>query len=352
MYWNSFVKNGVKIYLWMFLILFVLSFVVGCSNDEDEEDIIGNWVELSDFEGVARSDAVVFTIGNKAYVGTGYDGTDRLRDLWEYDPELNNWTRKADFPGVPRSGAVGFGTDSKGYVGLGYDGTNKLKDFWEYDPVTNKWDSIPEFGGSARYSAVAFSINNKGYVGTGYDGNNLKDFWEYDPATKKWTQIISLPGAKRRDAVAFVIDGKAYICTGVNNGTYEDDLWEYDPATQTWSKKRDISDKSDDEYDDEYYSIVGANKVAFAINGKGYVVTGGQGTAGTYTWEYDPKADLWTEKTALEASGRIEAVGFALGDMGYVATGRTGSYYLDDLWGFRPNVEQVDFDKPGYITSP
>ena len=331
----------------------LLLFISGCGTDNssDDSDTIGNWIELSDFEGVPRSDAVAINIGNKAYVGTGYDGSDRLNDFWEYDPAVNNWTRKADFPGVARNGAVGFGTDSKGYIGTGYDGVNKLNDFWEYDPVANTWRQISDFGGSARYGAVAFSLDNKGYVGTGYDGNALKDFWEYDPAIDQWTQKLSLGGGKRRDAVAFVIDGKGYVCTGIDNGVYEDDFWEYDPTAEQWTRKRDVTNNSDEDYDDDYSYIVGINKISFSIDGKGYVATGGTGTADTYVWEYDPTTDLWEIKTSLEASGRIEAVGFAIGDIGYITTGRNSSYYFDDLWGFEPNIEQNDLDKI-FIVAP
>jgi len=318
----------------------------GCKDEEgNDEELVGNWMELSDFEGIPRSDAVAFTIGNKAYVGTGFDGDDRLNDFWEYDPQLNNWTRKADFPGIARSGAVGFGTDTKGYIGTGYDGTNKLKDFWEYDPATDAWTQVADFEGSARYGAVAFAIDNKGYVGTGYDGNSLKDFWQYDPSTNQWNQKISLIGGKRRDAAAFVIDGKGYICTGIDNGVYENDFLEYNPITNEWNKKRSIANLSDDDYDDDYSSIIGVNKAAFSLNGKGYIATGGTSTAEAYVWEYDPSTDLWQEKTSLEASSRVEALGFAIGDLGYVTTGRNSSYYFDDLWGFKPGSDQVDLDK-------
>jgi len=63
---------------------------LGCDDSEDDDDeLIGNWFELSDFEGTPRSGAVVFCINDKAYIGTGYDGTDRLNDFWRYDPRRN-----------------------------------------------------------------------------------------------------------------------------------------------------------------------------------------------------------------------------------------------------------------------
>ena len=333
--------------------LIVLS-AAGCKKDSesDTSDLVGNWFKRSDFEGVPRSAAVAFTIGTRAYVCLGYDGKDRLTDLWEFDTEINNWVRKADFPGAARTGAVAFAIGSKGYVGTGYDGTTRLKDFYEFDPATNSWARVADFGGTARYGAVGFAISGKGFLCSGDDGNFQKDLWAYDRTSDQWTQNVSLSGAKRRSAVAFVIDGKAYVCTGVNNGAYENDLWAYDPTTNAWTGKRAIANVSSDEYDDDYADIVGTSKVAFVIGSKGYVATGGQGTTGSSVWEYDPASDLWTGRTGLEASARMEAVGFAIGIHGYIATGRSGSYYFDDLWGFEPGATQVDLDKPGTIVDP
>ncbi len=321
----------------------ILAFFLACDYEEDEE-LLGNWVELSDFEGIPRSDAAVFTIGNKAYVATGYDGDDRLQDVWAYDVDNNNWEQVADFPGTARNGAVGFSINGKGYIGTGYDGDDPLGDFWEYDPTTDVWTQKADFGGSARYGAVGFAIDGKGYIGTGYDGYMLKDFYAYDPETDTWEKILSIPGSKRKDAIAFVIDGKAYVGTGIDNGTYENDFFEFDPETGSWTEKREISDVSDDDYDDDYY-IVRIEAVGFSVGSLGYVATGGAGTVGNDVWEYDPSKDIWEQKTSVEGSSRIEAVGFGIGDRGYVTTGRSSStYYFDDLWGFDAFDEQEDYD--------
>ena len=288
----------------MFLSVLLMFVTTGCS-DDDNDDLMGNWVELSDYDGNARSGAVSFVIGDKAYVGLGYDGEarDSVPDFYSYDANRNEWSQIADFPGIGRSGAVGFGTDSKGYVGTGYaDKGNKLRDFYEYDPATDTWTQITDFGGSARYGAVAFAINNIGYVGTGDDGSALKDFWKYEPSTQTWTEIGSLPDGKRREAVAFVINGKGYVATGVDNGEYEDRFCMFDPGTERWTSLRDIADNSDEDYDNDYRNIVGNRKVAFAINGKGYIATGGQGTYGTIVWEYDPSTDLWDEKNRTRSN--------------------------------------------------
>src|SRR6478609_2507194 len=76
-------------------------------------DTIGNWVRKSDFDGVARSEAVSFVVGDTAYIGTGYDGSVRLNDFWKYDVDNNYWIQRASMPGDARSSAVGFSTSTK-----------------------------------------------------------------------------------------------------------------------------------------------------------------------------------------------------------------------------------------------
>lgn len=332
------VKNWIKV---MVLILAVPMFL-SCKG-KDDVVLVGNWVELSDFDGLPRAEAVGFSIGAKGYIGTGYDGDEWHTDFWEYDPARNSWTQKADFPGVARGMAVGFGTDTKGYVGTGWDGKNRLKDFYEFNPATNTWARKADFAGSARRMAVAMSINNKGYVGTGDSVYYFKDFWEYDPAGDVWTKKSSIGGSKRRDAACFVIGNKGYVTGGIDNGEFLSDMWEYDPSSDTWNKKRGISNLSTETYDDDYTTIKGTGKVGFAVNGKGYLATGGQ-TTGADVWEYNPTTDLWTEKTSFEGTSRSDAVGFAIGTRGYVTTGKSSGYYFDDLWAFDPDADLNEED--------
>ncbi|MEO1051315.1 MAG: kelch repeat-containing protein [Bacteroidota bacterium] len=310
-----------------------LSLLTACSDsDLDDESDDGNWIERSDFEGLARASAVSFTINDMAYVGTGYTGEDYLKDFWEYDSERNFWRQKASMPAEAsaRSSAVAFSANGKGYVGTGFDGEDELSDFWAYNPGTNTWDSIAPFGGTARYAAVAFEIDDIGYVCTGFDGNDRKDLWAYNPATDEWTQKVSIGGSKRRDAVAFVIDGRAYVGTGRNNGVLEFDFWEYDPIEDRWAEKAEL-----DEDDD--YTIARYGGVAFSANGLGYITTGTTGSQLNDTWEYNPVIDEWIEKTRLDGSSRVDAVSFTLNDRPYIVTGRNGNLRLDDIWEFEPD---------------
>lgn len=322
----------------------VLSTLLSSCKKTSATTILGNWVQKSEFEGVARSEAISLVIGNEAYIGTGYDGTNRLNDFWQYDPTQNFWLQKADYGGSARSSAVAFTVNNKGYVGTGYDGVNSLKDFWQYDPVANTWLQKADFGGSARYDAVGFAVLNKGYVSTGYDGNYLKDFWQYNDTTNTWSQQVSMGGFKRTAAVSFVWNNKAYICTGNNNGQTAtvNDLWMYDPtASPSWTAMRNIANTSTQTYDDAYTDITRSNAAAFVIGNFAYLTTGNNGGVMSSTWQYDLAQDLWTSKTAYEGVAREGALGFSVAGNGYVTTGRSSNTPYDDIWQLFPNDAYV-----------
>jgi N-acetylneuraminic acid mutarotase len=312
------------------------------SSDDDSSDILGDWSRASDFEGVARTEAVSFTIGDNAYVGSGYDGTERLSDYWVLDATTGTWTQKADMPGTARSSAAAFAVNSKGYVGTGYDGLDKLNDFYEYDPISNTWTRKADLPANARYEATGFALGDKGYITCGFDGNYLKDLWEYNATTDVWEQKASLGGTKRSGAQVFIIDNAAYIVGGINNGEYPNDFWKYDASSNSWEQKRKITNVSDEEYDDDYTDINRSNGNTLVINGKGYLVCGDRSGVLTSVWQYNPTGDTWETKTALEASGRNGAIAFTVNGAGYITTGSNSSYRFDDLWKFNPDATQVD----------
>lgn len=325
-------------------------FLFSCTKATDNDSTTkGNWILRSSFEGVARSEAVAFTVGNKGYIVTGYDGTRRLKDLWVYDPDFNFWQQKAEFPGTARNNATGFSIGEKGYIGTGFDGYNKLKDFWEYDPVGDKWTQKADFGGSERYNAVGFSIAGKGYISTGFDGNYLKDIWEYDPndgAEGKWTQRVSMSGEKRMGAVAFVHNDKAYICTGVYSGGTVNDFNVFDPSQpegQAWSMLRKLSNVSDDSYDDDY-AIVRSKAVAFVMHDKAYISCGESGGIYKDTWEYDFATDLWQTKTPFEGAARTGASAFSINNRGFVLLGKSSTYQYEDVREFFPDQEYNEYE--------
>jgi len=326
-------------YLKGYSLLLLMASLAACSKSSNTPTLVGNWIKRSEFEGVARTSAASFVIDNKAYVGTGYDGTNRLQDFWMFNVDQNQWTQMTPFSGPARSNAVGMAMAGKGYVGTGYDGINKLNDFYEYTPPpVNSWARKADFKGTARYGAVAFSLKDLGYIATGYDGNWLKDNWQYTPATNTWEQVQSLNSGKRTDASVFVIDNKAYICMGTANSTAVTDFYSFDGDTKTWTTLNPIANVNDDSFDDAY-NFAGSGSASFAMKGKGYIVSGIKGSYSGAVWEYTPGTDRWVQKTDFEGAARTGATGFSVKDRGFVVLGASSSLNLDDMWEFDPNAE-------------
>ena len=293
----------------------------------------GYWTQMNNFGGSARKDAVSFTINNKAYIATGYDGNYK-NDLWEYDPANDSWTQKANFPGAARCQAAAFAIGSYGYVGTGATSTTAFTDFWAYNATNNSWTQKANFGGIARFSAVGFSIGTKGYIGAGWDtayyGRYVADFWEYSPATDTWTQKTSVPFANI-GYTSFVIGSSAYVGTGYSNANFQKtDFYRYDQASGNWTTIAPITGPR-------------TGAAAFTIGGKGYVTTGFGGSAYYDIWEYNPLSNIWKQRPSLpSAQARSAGVAFAIGEYGYLATGVVGGIYLfNNVWKFDPATIRI-----------
>ena len=205
-----------------------------------------------------------------------------------------------------------------------------IRDFWEWDQATNLWTRKADFPGNSGAGLVSFSIGNKGYLGTGFTFNSSRftsEFWEYDPAKDTWTQKVSLPGtAARAWAVGFSIGNKGYIGTGAIDGSvnnsYYNDFWEWDQATNTWTKKADFGGDPR------------GGAVGFSIGNKGYIGTGSDGNTTLFNdfWEWDQATNIWTRKADFAGTPRSGAVGFSIGNKGYIGTGRDLSITNKDFW--------------------
>ncbi|MCB0647837.1 MAG: tail fiber domain-containing protein [Saprospiraceae bacterium] len=300
------------------------------------EIINGAWSQKANFAGVARENAVAFSIGNKGYFGTGTNLSSFFRDFWEYDPSNNTWTQIADFGGNDRTSAIGFAIGNKGYVGTGYIEGSKYKDFWEYDPTTNTWVQKADVGRMARYEAVGFAIGDKGYVGLGYYNSDLDDFWEYDPSNDTWTQKANFISG-RSSAIGFSIGAKGYVGLGETNNEFFKDFYEFDPQSNSWMQKAD------------YAGSRRIQAVGLSAENIGFV---GLGISPAYNkdfWEYHPLNDTWSKTIDFEGSARRAASAFVIDGKAYVGTGYNQSEgFVNDFWKFDPleiyNYNVIDED--------
>jgi len=133
----------------------------------------------------------------------------------------------------------------------------------------------------------------------------------------------------RYGAVGFSIGNKGYIGTGMVylNGSYSTrkDFWEYDPIADSWTQKADLGGPAR------------SAAVGFSIGQMGYIGTGAGSTYLIDFWAYNPITNKWTKKANFGGTARTLAVGFSLGSKGYIGTGSGSSGELKDLWEYTPN---------------
>lgn len=187
------------------------------------------WTNKSSFAGTPIFGASACVVGTKAYVCFGDEWDPfylRHGELWEYNPSSDSWTALSTFPGYPRRDAIGFSIGTKAYFGTGNDDSYiETSDFWQYVPVTDTWTQLADFSGSARSQAVGFAVNGRGYIGTGGQLDE-QDFFEYDPAFNSWRGVDLFSGAGRENSASFVIGNLAYVTCGTSGINYND-LWEF-----------------------------------------------------------------------------------------------------------------------------
>ncbi|UKN02433.1 T9SS type A sorting domain-containing protein [Paracrocinitomix mangrovi] len=306
------------------------------------------WNQKANMPATARHRTVAFTVGNKGYMGLGHynsgpGGNTYLNDIWEYDPASNTWTQKADFAGGYRYHAVGVGYQNVAYVGTGRDQTTPPSqaytletDWWEFDPLANSWTTKPPIPGVGRRGAVAFLIDDIIYVGTGQVSTGYTgSFYAYDITNETWlTNIPDLPGGGRTSAVAFTIDGKGYAGTG-GVGCGSNDIYEYKPSTNQWLPRQPIGGPIRNE------------ACGFAVNGKGYILTGDNCSSGTNygdVWEYDPNTDTWIELPEFPGTARRYMNAFVIGNKAYCGSGTSGVNF-NDLWEYDQVLSTIERDQ-------
>ncbi len=79
--------------------------------------------------------------------------------------------------------------------------------------------------------------------------------------------------------------------------------------------------------------------IGFAIGNKGYIGTGiNNFTFFQDFWEYNQATNSWTQKANFVGGARSLAVGFSIGSKGYLGTGWDNSNSLKDFWEYNPSI--------------
>jgi N-acetylneuraminic acid mutarotase len=126
-----------------------------------------------------------------------------------------------------------------------------------------------------------------------------------------WIQKADFGGGKIYNPTTFVIGNYAYVATGSNNPVYGSGLqrflYRYDPSLDVWKRMADLPPAASATF----------MAIGFAIGEKGYVC-GGANVA--KLWEYDPLSNLWYQRKNFP---RVieEGIGFSISSKAYVGLG-------------------------------
>lgn len=194
------------------------------------------------------------------------------------------------------------------------------------DTGPTEWVRSTVFPEDPRSGAASFVINNQGYVIGGFnraDNNAIYgDAWAFDGS--QWHPKADFTGATRHSGVGFAIDGKGYVGTGFDGSVALNDFYSFDAAANTWTKIADFPGEA----------RFGA--VAFSLGGYGYVGLGEtvSGKAFSDFYRYNPTNDTWSLVTTPFTYKKSYAFSFVIGDKAYVGGGLSNNQLPEDFYSF------------------
>lgn len=325
--------------------LLTFTFLYQCSSAQ--------WVNHASIPAVRCSHAT-FAIGDTGYAVSGGGSLGYVTSAYKYT--AGAWTQIANYPSGQDNGVIGFAIGDTGYVGTGAAGGYSYSaSFYKYDTRNNNWTQINNYPGPGRCADVSFVINGKGYIGGGlnslignYGNNNpLNDFYVYDPSTGQWDSIARCPAKGIGvNAVAFAVNGKGYVGTGGN----------FPPGSQTWVPQQDFwqYDPTTNTWDSiaPYPGGPRMGAFGFATCSKGYVGGGvsdvNQSQFQSDFYEYDPSngpLGTWKPLQNYGGGGRSWARAFVLDNHGYVVGGNDPNTTNGELWEYVPAASS---NTPGF----
>jgi len=241
----------------------------------------------------------------------------------------NTWSLTPNYPfGIEPNpiyaGNIRFVCNNKLYV------VNAFKSrVYIYDGVTWTWvNSSYPVNFNLAY-AVTFSVGDKGYVVEGSATDHR--LWEYATTTNTWTQKKTFPGPNRSLAATFSIGNYGYVFGGKYADKFRRDLWKYNTLTDEWSQGADLPGNSSGR----------ANATGFTINDIGYIVGGYKEIYGvSYTlfndlFVYNPLFNEWSQLADYPGIMGEDIASFVIGTSAFVTMNRYNFYKYsqsDNSW--------------------
>lgn len=246
---------------------------------------------------------------------------------------------------IGNSGFVGVACIDESCLIAGVGTTRRAYRFEVERDTMGKWTEIPDFSGIPAKGSISFTLNDRLYVTLGDRGTgnrfNTTTLWAFDPTANagegNWIAADTFPAQGREGAVAFVINGKAYIGTGGIGGANTNEVLYSDFYEYSPAAQRGQRWR-------KIASIPGSGRsgaAAFVVGNRGYVGTGfSAGGDLKDFWAYNPQINQWSAVDSLPYDPRRGAIAFSINGKGYLGTGfkSENSAYLSDLWQFDPSA--------------
>jgi N-acetylneuraminic acid mutarotase len=300
-----------------------------------------NWTQITDYSGSARDDGTSFTIGNKAYCGTGRNvGFNMTSDFKAFDLGNESWSIISSLPAAAnRQYATSFVFNEKGYVFGGINNLgNYLNDIWEYDPLNDTWSELTNMPDVGRSGASSFVIGDTAYIIGGKSDAllALTEVWAYDIVSGNWVQKSDVPSFGMWRGMAVALDNRGYIGFGkdVNDDT-NIEFFEYNPAVDLWTSMPGINLEA------RSYPI-------YAQIGDSLYIYGGVNVSGDYLNSFE-RVDLNTWNVdvlnSFPSEARRGSMPFCSTTNFYMTTGLTTTNRLDETWVARNvvGIEEEEF---------
>jgi N-acetylneuraminic acid mutarotase len=183
-------------------------------------------------------------------------------------------------------------------------------------------------------SAIVLSCSVEGELDPSSSGGLWAQKW--DPKSN-----TNFGGEARKYAVGFSIGNKGYVGTGEHKNGFFHTFYEYNHEDNSWTSKASFAPGTGDNAQRAY-------AVGFSIGNKGYIGTGMGDNNSLYSdfWEYDPVSNVWTQKANFGGGKRVGAVGFSIGSNGYIGTGKDDTEtFKSDFWKYDPTLNSWEQKK-------
>ena len=148
-------------------------------------------------------------------------------------------------------------------------------------------------------------------------------FWSCNLLAQQWVALNNIPSA-RHHPVTWGLNGKGYMLTGtIPPNTVTKDFYEYNPAADLWTQKADFP------------GVARSFSIGTVYNGKGYMGFGAsQSNYLRDLWEYDPVNDSWRQLADCPCAGRRHPAFIAVNDKLFVGLGDGATGDLNDWWEY------------------